>query len=549
MKKQRPAAARGAAVPLARAPTPETVRISASASPTRSSRGWPRRDRSPCAPRARCRSTRTPSVDPAARRPGAATSTPCSTAPCRSTARACGVTVQMVPRARQPRRRGPTASRPSAPASSICRTPSPSAWPARWSSAWATNRPRRPSADFEAYQAYVKGRYFWSRFTPRRRAEGVRLLRGGDRARPFVRAAPRGPGRGLPRRGRARTCCRRPWRGHAPPRRRSARSSSTTSLAEAHVCLGAIALFRVVGLGDGRTRAGARRSRSTPAAAGPHQWYALYLHMRGRFTEAQRELERAPAARPALDRRPRAARPAGLPLRRPRRRAGAVREDGRARAESVPAALEPRHGVRATRGASRTPCASTSAPSSCRAASAPCARRSPGAWPAPDARRRPGRRSTPAAAAPIGAVSPYQRVAALVALGEEAEALSELERAADAQIPGWSGLAWTRCSLRFMTIRGFETSLRRSSETARGYASAGNGPSARYARSLGVEGRVRGSRARRCANRSVLNVRIARPRRRDRYPAELFTDGYVIESFGRLSRRGRPPWRELWIQG
>jgi DNA-binding winged helix-turn-helix (wHTH) protein/tetratricopeptide (TPR) repeat protein len=152
-------------------------------------------------------------------------------------------------------------------------------------------RPERPSPDFEAYQAFVKGRYFWSRFSP---ADVQRAFAC------FEEAISRDPSFALPHAGLAEAFLAVGALNVIPAPMAWGRAQAEAqraleldeSLAEAHVVLGVISFFqswdwegaekhleRAVALGAGN--------------AGPHQWYALYLHIRGRFTEAQRELERA----------------------------------------------------------------------------------------------------------------------------------------------------------------------------------------------------------------------------------------------------------------
>ena len=150
---------------------------------------------------------------------------------------------------------------------------------------------RRPSTDFEAYQAYVKGRYFWSRFTPQEVQKAFAC---------FEDAIARDPSFALPHAGLAEVFLVVGALGVLPPALAWTRASAEAqralelddALAEAHVCLGAIALFQSW---DWET-AGRELEQAVAmgsGTAGPHQWYALYLHMRGRFTEAQREVDRA----------------------------------------------------------------------------------------------------------------------------------------------------------------------------------------------------------------------------------------------------------------
>jgi DNA-binding winged helix-turn-helix (wHTH) protein/tetratricopeptide (TPR) repeat protein len=291
---------------------------------------------------------------------------------------------------------------------------------------------RRPSADFEAYQAYVKGRYFWSRFTPVEVQKAFAC---------FEEAVARDPGFALPHAGLAEAFLAVGALGILPPAMAWARASAEAqralelddSLAEAHVCLGAIALFQSW---DWETAGRELEHAITlnAGSAGPHQWYALYLHMRGRFKEAQHELDRARELDPlsvvvhaqlALQRylsgdhaaelalcqktvelEPNQFLPhwsLGMALANQGRFDEAVREHERA--------LELAGGVGAMRAAL--------------------------AWSLARAGRASDARAALAAGngTLIGGASPYQKVAALVALGEDEAALTELEKAADAHDP------------------------------------------------------------------------------------------------------------------
>jgi DNA-binding winged helix-turn-helix (wHTH) protein/Tfp pilus assembly protein PilF len=291
---------------------------------------------------------------------------------------------------------------------------------------------RRPSADFEAYQAYVKGRYFWSRFTPQEVQKSFVC---------FEDAVARDPSFALPHAGLAEAFLVVGALNVLPPALAWARASAEAqralelddSLAEAHVCLGAIALFQSW---DWET-AGRELEKAVAmnsGTAGPHQWYALYLHMRGRFSEAQRELTRARELDPlsvvvhaqlALQRylsgdhaaelalcektvelEPQQFLPhwsLGMAYANQGRYEDAVREHHRA--------VELAGGAGAMRAAL--------------------------AW----SLARAGRAEEARAAlesrgdSPIGGISPYQRVAALVALGDEEAALAQLEAAADGHDP------------------------------------------------------------------------------------------------------------------
>jgi DNA-binding winged helix-turn-helix (wHTH) protein/Flp pilus assembly protein TadD len=150
---------------------------------------------------------------------------------------------------------------------------------------------RRHTEDVEAYQAYLKGRYFWSRFT------GEWL----ERALAFFReAVEKDPDFTLPHAGLADAYLVLGFSGLVPPREawplageeaRRALSLDDT-VAEAHVSLGWVRLFEHwdwEGAGVELRRAIAL----SPSSAAARQWYALYLDMLGHFEEAVGETARA----------------------------------------------------------------------------------------------------------------------------------------------------------------------------------------------------------------------------------------------------------------
>src|SRR5262245_59700767 len=156
---------------------------------------------------------------------------------------------------------------------------------------------RRPTEDVEAYQSYVKGRYFWSRFT----AESLGRALGC-----FQEAAERDPGFALPHAGLADFHAVLGFSGLLAPREAwplamaSARRAIELdeSVAEAHISLAYVTLFQ-----DWDWAAAGRELERAvalgPNAAAPHQWYGLYLDMLGRVADARREVERARELDPA----------------------------------------------------------------------------------------------------------------------------------------------------------------------------------------------------------------------------------------------------------
>ena len=151
--------------------------------------------------------------------------------------------------------------------------------------------PRAETASIEAYQAYVKGRYFWSRLTPEGIGKAMELY---EHASTHDEAYP------LPHAGLADAYLVLGFSGAVPPRHAWTLAAEAAgralsldeTVADAHISLGYVRLFqdwdwpaaeehleRAVGL--------------QPGSAATHQWYALFLDMRGRFAEAMDELMRA----------------------------------------------------------------------------------------------------------------------------------------------------------------------------------------------------------------------------------------------------------------
>ena len=150
---------------------------------------------------------------------------------------------------------------------------------------------RRPTDDLEAYQSYLKGRYFWSRFT------GPWL----ERAVGFFReAAEKDDGFALPLAGLADAYLVLGFSGLVRPKeawalagqeaRRALEKDDT--VADAHVSLAYVYLFQDWDWG----RAGRELQRAvaqSPNSASVRQWRALYLEMLGRQDEAAAEIARA----------------------------------------------------------------------------------------------------------------------------------------------------------------------------------------------------------------------------------------------------------------
>jgi TolB-like protein/Flp pilus assembly protein TadD len=150
---------------------------------------------------------------------------------------------------------------------------------------------RRHTADVEAYESYLKGRYFWSRFTGEWLEKAIGFFRD---------AVERDPDYCLPHAGLADAYLILGFSGLVPPKEawplagEEARRAlgRDEGVAEAHVSLAYVSLFA-----DWQwTRARSELERAvalSPNSAAARQWHALYLDMTGRFEEARREIDRA----------------------------------------------------------------------------------------------------------------------------------------------------------------------------------------------------------------------------------------------------------------
>jgi DNA-binding winged helix-turn-helix (wHTH) protein/tetratricopeptide (TPR) repeat protein len=149
---------------------------------------------------------------------------------------------------------------------------------------------RRDTADVLASQAYLKGRYFWSRFTGEWMGRAFAC---------FQEAVERDPRYALPHAGLADAYLVLGFSGLLPPREawslaeESARTALglDESLADAHIALGYVRLFRDWDWES--ARASLKRALDLSPGAAAHQWYGLLLAMEGRLDEARQEIERA----------------------------------------------------------------------------------------------------------------------------------------------------------------------------------------------------------------------------------------------------------------
>lgn len=156
---------------------------------------------------------------------------------------------------------------------------------------------QRGTADVEAYQAYMRGRYFWNKRSPENLYKAIEQ---------FTDATKRDPDYALAYTGLADCYQLLPeyWAAEpkeAFPKARAAAEralSKDSNLAEAHTSLAYTQAFYEWDW------AGAERSfkwalELDPNYATAHQWYAEYLEAKGRFDEARRHLDRALEIDPA----------------------------------------------------------------------------------------------------------------------------------------------------------------------------------------------------------------------------------------------------------
>ncbi len=142
-----------------------------------------------------------------------------------------------------------------------------------------------------AYQAYLKGRYFWNRLT----REGI-----GRAFELFEEARSLDERYAAPWSGLADAYAVLGFTGAVPPRDvwtlagEAARGAieRDETLPEAHVTLGYVRLFQDWDWA-GATEELEKAIALDPHSGAAHQWYGLFLNMRGRLAEAERHLARA----------------------------------------------------------------------------------------------------------------------------------------------------------------------------------------------------------------------------------------------------------------
>ncbi|MHB0970170.1 MAG: protein kinase domain-containing protein [Thermoanaerobaculia bacterium] len=155
---------------------------------------------------------------------------------------------------------------------------------------------KRHTASTEAYQEYLKGRYFWNR----RNEDGLRKS-----IDFFQQAIERDPRYALAWAGLADTYILGPvYLGMPPadamPRAKAAAERALAidpDLAEAHCALAQVK-FQHDWDWTGADREFRRAIELNPSYSTGHQWYALYLAAMGREVEARREIQKADALDP-----------------------------------------------------------------------------------------------------------------------------------------------------------------------------------------------------------------------------------------------------------
>jgi DNA-binding winged helix-turn-helix (wHTH) protein/Tfp pilus assembly protein PilF len=150
---------------------------------------------------------------------------------------------------------------------------------------------RHPTADTEAYEACLRGRYLWNKLTP------AWLLKAQEA---FEQALKIDPGYARAHAGLADTLTGLALYGAGRPSELWPRAEAAAAkaveldpgLAEARVALAYVRLFGAWAW-DETERELKRAVELAPNSAQPHHWYALFLGLTGRFVKAAVELRRA----------------------------------------------------------------------------------------------------------------------------------------------------------------------------------------------------------------------------------------------------------------
>jgi serine/threonine-protein kinase len=150
---------------------------------------------------------------------------------------------------------------------------------------------KRYTENAEAYQLYLKGRYFWNKWTPEESLKATEY---------FQQAIDKDPTYALAYAGLADTYISRVWFGEVPPREVVPKAKAAAlkaleiddGLAEAHVSL-AFANFIYDWDWPAAGKHFERALALNPAYPNAHAWYSFYLAALGRSDEALAEAKRA----------------------------------------------------------------------------------------------------------------------------------------------------------------------------------------------------------------------------------------------------------------
>jgi tetratricopeptide (TPR) repeat protein len=155
---------------------------------------------------------------------------------------------------------------------------------------------RRYTDNSEAYQLYVKGRFFWSRFTDEGLNRAIQL---------FEQAIDKDPSYALAYTGLCNAYMVLGVNGHVPPKEALPKAKYAAekalelddNLAQSHQALGGYKLFHEWDWA-GAERAFKRAMELDPSLIDPHELYSYLLSEQGRFDEALEELKKAQELNP-----------------------------------------------------------------------------------------------------------------------------------------------------------------------------------------------------------------------------------------------------------
>ena len=156
---------------------------------------------------------------------------------------------------------------------------------------------KRYTENIQAYEDYLKGRYYWNRRSPEALRKGIEY---------FERAIEKDPGYALAYAGLADSYSLLPEYANVPPKEALQKAKAAAekalaidgSLAEAHTSLAMVLIYSNWDWEDA-SREFRRAIQLNPGYATAHHWYAVsYLTSVGRLDEALAELRRAREADP-----------------------------------------------------------------------------------------------------------------------------------------------------------------------------------------------------------------------------------------------------------